>query len=173
MDLVLKMRNLIVFLLVTFSFCVRISAQDALLSAIDSDFQSAIVEPGGEIGQSDSLDCQNRWDHLTIISDSRIDDLLAIHKEECIRKKGIDGYRVQIFQGSMDEAYRVKAKFLSTYPDFPEKSVHVKFLTPDFRVRLGDFRNRSEAINLKYKIITDFPNPFIVEDIIDFPEIGH
>lgn len=172
MNLVLKMRILIVFLLITFFYCGRISAQDALLLPNDSEFQHAVNEPGEVAGQNDSLDCQNRWNHLTIISDSRIDDLLAIHKEECLRKKGIDGYRVQIFQGSMDEAYRVKARFLSTYPDFPEKNVHVKFLTPDFRVRIGDFRNRSQAINLKYKIITDFPNPFIVEDIIEFPEIG-
>lgn len=172
MNLVLKMRNLIVFLLLFFSFCVSISAQDALLFTNDSEIQKIVNQPFDDALKVDTINSQKRWNHLTIISDSRIEDLLAIHKEESIRKKGIDGYRVQIFQGTMDEAYRVKAKFLSMYPEFPENNVHVKFLTPDFRVRIGDFRNRSQAICLKYKIITDFPNPFIVEDIIDFPEIG-
>lgn len=172
MNLVLEMRYLIVFILVTFSFCVRVSAQDALLLSNNSEIERVESQVNAVAKLGDSISRQNRWDHLTIISDSRIDDLLAIHKEENLRKKGIDGYRVQIFQGTMDDAYRMKAKFLSLYPEFPEKNVHVKFLTPDFRVRIGDFRNRSEAINLKYKIITDFPNPFIVEDIIEFPEIG-
>lgn len=108
------------------------------------------------------------WDHLTINSDSRINKLLEIKKEESSRKGGLDGFRIQIFQGSKDEAYRVKSRFLSNYPDY---KVYVLFQTPDFKVRIGDFRERSEAIQLKYIIINDFPNPLIVDDLINFPEL--
>lgn len=108
------------------------------------------------------------WSHLTINSDSDIEELLSIQKEESIRKGGIDGYRVQIYQGNKDEAYQIKSRFLSFYPNL---SVYVLFQTPDFKVRIGDFRTRSEAIRLKYEIKNKFPNPFIVEDIINFPEL--
>jgi hypothetical protein len=95
------------------------------------------------------------WDHLTIYSES-------------IRKGGIDGFRLQLFQGSKDEAYQIKSNFLKKYPNY---QVYVLFQTPDFKVRVGDFRNRTETIHLKYSIEKDFPNPFIVEDVINFPEL--
>jgi hypothetical protein len=108
------------------------------------------------------------WDHLTIISDSRIKDILEIQREESIRKRGFDGYRVQLYQGTKDGADKVKAKFLSLYPDH---RVYDPFITPDFRVKVGDFRTRSEAISFKYKLIKDFPNPYIVVDVINFPDL--
>ena len=119
--------------------------------------------------KSESDPLQKEWDHLTIISDSRINKLIEIQKEESSRKGTIDGYRVQIYQGTKkDYAYQLKSSFLAKYPDY---KVYVLFQTPDFRVRIGDFRNRSEAIKLKYLIEKDFPNPFIVEDNINFPEL--
>ncbi|MBN1926093.1 MAG: SPOR domain-containing protein [Prolixibacteraceae bacterium] len=107
-------------------------------------------------------------EHLTIISDSRIDSLLKIHREENIRKGGIDGYRVQIFQGTKDNAYQMKSRFIARYDDI---KVYVLFQSPDFRVRIGDFRNRSEAIKLKYLLEDDFPDAhiFIVDDVINSP----
>jgi hypothetical protein len=105
-------------------------------------------------------------EHLTIISDSRIDSLLKIHRGENIRKGGIDGYRVQIFQGDKDNAYQMKSRFIAKYDSI---KVYVLFQSPDFKVRLGDFRNRSEAIKLKYQIEEDFPDAyiFIVDDIVN------
>lgn len=112
------------------------------------------------------------WDHLTIISDKRINDLLDIQREESIRKGGIDGFRVQIYQGrSLEEAEKIKARFLLQYPDFAADRVYIRFPSPDFRVRVGDFRTRSEAIHMKYKIARNFPNPYIVDDVINFPEL--
>lgn len=109
------------------------------------------------------------WDHLTINSDSRINKLLEIKKEESIRKGGIDGYRLQIYQGTKKEAYRVKARFLSMYPTY---NVELDFDTPpDFRVRVGDFRSKSEVVKLKYLVEKDFPNPLIVPDVINFPRL--
>jgi hypothetical protein len=75
---------------------------------------------------------------------------------------------VQIYQGEKDRAYDFKSVFLRKYPDY---KVYVLFKTPDFRVRVGDFRTRSEAIKLKYLIEKDFPNSFIVEDFINFPAL--
>jgi hypothetical protein len=122
---------------------------------------------------SDSLfvtsdDDEGEWAHLTINSDKRINKLLEISKEENKRQEGMSGYRVQIYQGEKDRAYDFKSEFLRKYPEY---KVYVLFKTPDFRVRIGDFRTRSEAIKLKNLIEKDFPNSFIVEDFINFPEL--
>lgn len=116
---------------------------------------------------SDSI--QGNWSHLTINSDSRINKLMDIATEESHRKEGIDGYRVQIFKGDKNNADRIRAEFLKAYPDF---DVYLIFQTPDFRVRIGDFRTRSEAIRLKHQIERDFPNPIIVDDVINFPRLN-
>lgn len=110
--------------------------------------------------------------HLTINSDKRINKLLEIRKEESLRKKGldmvvgIDGYRVQIFQGTNSDADRIRSRFISKYPEYESQKL---FPSPDFVVRVGNFRDRSEAIHLQYLIEKDFPNSLIVEDVIHFP----
>jgi hypothetical protein len=114
-------------------------------------------------------DPDKSWDkHLIINSDYRVDTLIQIHREESIRKGGIDGFRVQIFQGTKDAAYQAKAKFISTYENV---KVYVLFQSPDFKVRVGDFRTKSEAIKLKYLIKNEFPAGYIIENIISLPEL--
>jgi hypothetical protein len=119
---------------------------------------------------SSQQDTDDQWaKHLIINSDSRVDTLIQIQREESIRKGGFDGFRIQIFQGTKDAAYQVKAKFISTYENI---KVYVLFQSPDFKVRVGDFRTRSDAIKLKYLIKNEFPAGYIVDDLINFPELG-
>jgi hypothetical protein len=107
-------------------------------------------------------------DHLTIISDSKLDTLLQVYSNERNRKGTIEGYRVQIFTGKKDDAYNLKSRFLAKYPDY---EVHIRFISPDFYVRVGDCRSRSEAIKLKFIIQKEYPDPFIVEDLIELPKL--
>jgi hypothetical protein len=114
-------------------------------------------------------DEKNTGKHLIINSDSRVDTLIQIHREENIRKGGIDGFRIQIFQGTKDAAYQVKARFISNFENI---KVYVLFQAPDFKVRVGDFRTKSEAIKLNHLIKNEFPAGYIVDDIINFPELS-
>jgi hypothetical protein len=163
------MRTVFSILFVFFISILSVSGQEHYnyTPGSDNDYDTVYVS------QFDTIDIQNvlnkgDWGHLSINADERIADLLDIQKEISIRKRGIDGYRVQLFQGSKDEAFRIKAEFMKKYPDC---KVYILFRTPDFRVRAGDFRTRSEAIKLKYTVEKNFPNPLIVEDIINFPDL--
>ncbi|MDA3816248.1 MAG: SPOR domain-containing protein [Prolixibacteraceae bacterium] len=153
---------------VAFVSIVTVSAQNPYQNelSVHADDSISTVKNDSLFMASGTLD--GEWSHLTINSDKRINKLLEISEEENKRRGGISGYRVQIFQGEKDEAYSYKSEFLKGYPDY---KVYVLFKTPDFRVRVGDFRSRSETIKLKYLIEKDFPNSFIVEDFINFPEL--
>jgi hypothetical protein len=109
---------------------------------------------------------------LPIRQDSRITDLLIRHSQLNQKKKGIDGYRLEIFFGSdnkaREKATRVKNEFNLIYPTIP---AYVSFQTPNFKVRVGDFRNKSEALKTKAAIGAKYPNAFIVKDNIRFPEL--
>lgn len=107
---------------------------------------------------------------LQVNRDPRLDKMLNWHIEKNLEREGMDGYRVEIFFSSnldaKEKALETKVKFLSEYPDY---TVHVKFIAPNFRVRVGDFRTKNEAWKLYKKIQKDYPAAFIVPDVIDFP----
>ncbi len=109
---------------------------------------------------------------LNIRQDPRIDDLLNLHKQQNRWKNTMKGFRLQIFAtsgtGAREEAESVKARFLSEYMDY---GVYVTFQSPDWKVRVGDFRNKSEALKLKEEVKRMFPNAFIVPDDINFPKL--
>jgi hypothetical protein len=120
---------------------------------------------GSNAAQTDPDDSWRK--HLIINSDSRVDTLIQIHREENIRKGGIDGYRVQIFQGTKDAAFQVEAKFKSIYENV---FADTYFQSSFFVVRIGACRTKSEALKLKYRIKNDFSG-WIVDDVIKLPEL--
>ena len=109
---------------------------------------------------------------LPVRQDPRITDLLVRHSQANQRKKGIDGFRLEIFFSSdskaREKAMKVKNEFNLIFPDI---AAYVSFQTPNFKVRVGDFRNKSEALKSKAYIASKYPNAFIVKDMIRFPEL--
>lgn len=100
--------------------------------------------------------------------DSLISKQVRINKA----KPEMKGYRLQLFSGSGNEARQqanaLRAEFLQLYPDI---SAHLVFQQPNFKVRIGDLRTEMEAIRLKKEIEYDFPNGFVVRDMIELPAI--
>ena len=82
--------------------------------------------------------------------------------------KGVPGYRIRIFSesglGAKEEQQRVRARFLSQYPDI---DAYYRYDEPYFKVYVGDCRTRSEALKLYDRIKRRFPNPILVEDYIN------
>ncbi len=109
---------------------------------------------------------------LPIRQDPRITDLLVRQSQINQHRRGIDGFRLEIFFSSdkkaREQSTRVKNEFNLIYPEIP---VYVTFQTPNFKVRIGDFRNKSEALKAKATIVSKYPNAFIVKDMIRFPEL--
>ena len=101
-----------------------------------------------------------------------LDKMLSWHIENNRIKNKIDGYRVEIFFSSefnaKEKALQVKQEFREIYPNSTD-SVHVKYISPNFRVRVGDFRSKNEALKLHRDIKNTYRVAFIVADAIDFP----
>ena len=83
------------------------------------------------------------------------------------RISGVPGYRIRIYSesglGAKDEQQRIRAKFLSLYPD---TDAYYRYDEPYFKVYVGDCRTRSEALKLFDRVKRNFPNPILVEDYI-------
>lgn len=106
---------------------------------------------------------------IHITQSERMEDLILTHIEMNKRAEGIEGFRVQLFSGggnkAREEALEVKGKVLSNWPD---EKVYVEYSAPFWRVRVGSFRHKHEALPLMKKLNEEFPSSYIVR-VNDIP----
>ncbi|MDP4184035.1 MAG: SPOR domain-containing protein [Bacteroidota bacterium] len=113
---------------------------------------------------------QPRKSNLTIRQDPRIDSLLNRHirQNQKTHVSG-SGYRIQIYTasgaGAREKAINIKTQVLT---DDPDMDVYVQFTSPDWKVRIGNFRSRSDAMRVKQELNSKYPNSFIVPDHIEY-----
>jgi hypothetical protein len=109
---------------------------------------------------------------LQISQDPRLENLLQRHITNNKKRDGMNGYRIQIFFGSgrtaRIDANETKAKFLSYFPD---TKAHILYQSPFYKVRVGDFRTKNEALKFFRSVQHRFPNAYIITDIIEFPKL--
>lgn len=74
------------------------------------------------------------------------------------------GFRVQIYLGSnRNEAYAEQARFSRLFKDI---DTYITYEEPNYRVKVGDFRSRSEAQRLMEGLKHQFSNVFIFTETI-------
>jgi hypothetical protein len=127
---------------------------------------------------AESLSAQQRYNELvdstlSIQRDARLDSLVMRHIRLNKQKDGLDGYRVQLFSGSgttaREEANDLRAEFMGNHPDIP---AYLLYQTPNFKVRVGDFRTELEAMYLQRELAYQYPGGFVVRDEIKFPQLA-
>lgn len=118
---------------------------------------------------------QNEYRHLidsivSVNADLRLDSLVSKHIRVNKLKDGIDGYRVQLYSGSGNDARQaandMRAEFLTLYPNIP---AYLVYQSPNFKVRVGDYRTELEAIRTQRELVYLYPQGFVVRDVIKFP----
>lgn len=77
----------------------------------------------------------------------------------------VDGYRIQIYSGSgiasKAEAMAAQTRFETLYPS---ERAYVIYSAPFWRVRVGNYRFRSEAMKLLSSLRSTFPGSYMVRD---------
>ena len=101
-----------------------------------------------------------------VFSSPMLDSLLVINQKINSNQASIDGYRIQIYSGSgsqsKKEALEKRNKMLELFPAI--NNVYVVYNAPFWRVRVGNYRDRSEAMVLLNKIKVHFPGSYTVRD---------
>ncbi|HEY3389915.1 MAG TPA: SPOR domain-containing protein [Prolixibacteraceae bacterium] len=124
------------------------------------------------VDQQNAPDSLMIWDKLNIQCDPKIIDLLKQEAAQNKKNGTISGFRLQLYFGSGEKAHaqaiKIKTEFLSSNPDV---KTYLLFRSPDFIVRVGNFRTKSEALKMQKAILSQYPNAFIVADDIAFPDL--
>ncbi len=104
---------------------------------------------------------------LSIHYDSGVEELIERYKKSNYGNPGIDGFRVQIFTGAGNDSKEKAEKALQEFSSsFPDAVGYLTYQQPNFKVRCGDFRSKSEARKLMKKISYQYPGSYIVKDNI-------
>jgi hypothetical protein len=86
---------------------------------------------------------------------------------------GMPGFRIQIYNSSTrnarEESSKAMADFISKFPDITPYALYAQ--PGYFKIRVGDFRTKTEAIKLFLIISKVFPDSYIVPDFINFPDL--
>jgi hypothetical protein len=117
---------------------------------------------------------------LKIIQDPAIDTLINryilgsknIYKEN--GRYGMEGFRIQIYSSSnrnaREESNKARAEFMIKFPDIVSYPLYAE--PGYFKIRAGDFRTKTEATKLLLLVRKEFPEAYLVPDIINFPDLN-
>lgn len=105
-----------------------------------------------------------------ISQDQRIDLLLEAHRANNRQQRGMQGFRIQIYTDSGNRSKlrtdRAKAEFDERFPGLRS---YISYDEPNYKIRIGDFRSRIDAMKILQRISSQYPGAFIVVDRINFP----
>ena len=118
---------------------------------------------------------------LNIIQNPSIDTLIdryILANENISRNNngqyGMEGFRIQIYSSSnrnaREESNKARAAFISKFPDIASYQLYAE--PGYFKIRAGDFRTKTEATKLFLLVSKEFPNAYLVPDIINFPDLN-
>jgi hypothetical protein len=106
-----------------------------------------------------------------IIQDDRVGLLVQKHIQINQALNSMPGFRIQVFSES---GINSKTKAQDVYDEFqsrfPEKEVYLTFKSPNYRVRIGNFRTKLDAQRFLIELTADYPNAFIIADEINLPQ---
>jgi hypothetical protein len=109
---------------------------------------------------------------VQVIRDDRVDLLVSKDVQINQNMQGFEGYRIQIFfdsgNNSKTKAQSIFDAFMAKYPGV---GAYLTFKAPNYKVRVGDFRTKLDARRFLNEIILEYPNAWIIEDLINFPKV--
>lgn len=149
--------------------CIILSWIINLGSAAQGKHTTGVLPIMAELQQKDS----NGF--VQIIQDKRIDSLLYKFLTTNKRKQSVPGFRLRIFSANNQENGRKGAtdamtKFIDKFSGLGEEVYRV-YESPDWKVYIGNFRTRSDAIKIKKQIESVFTNNLIVVSEIDYTKL--
>ncbi len=111
---------------------------------------------------------------LTIEEDPAIDSLVNRYILYNARIKGMEGFRIQVYNSSdknaREESGKIRAEFMSKFPDLVS---YASFERPGYyKIRAGDYRSRVEGTRYLLMVRRVFPDAILVPDIINFPDLN-
>ncbi|WP_169503573.1 SPOR domain-containing protein [Butyricimonas synergistica] len=111
---------------------------------------------------------------VTLHGDPKIEQLLKLQLSINKKEQAFQGYRIQILSSS---SYNVNIDTLKSYTrrfeeEFPDIRAYLQYTDPDFKIRVGNFRTRIEAIPALKRIRKKYAGAYPVKTTIYLHELN-
>ncbi len=117
------------------------------------------------LGFSQTDTTYNAEGEIISVNQKGIDELVAKYKAILKNTRGIEGWRIQVkFKAKREDILPYKIRFINLYPDIPAQ---ITFDSPYYKLTVGNFRTRNEALKIKHKISKKFPGAHPIPCVID------
>lgn len=124
--------------------------------------------PMAVFGQTWTTD-SNADSTVVITRPSNFSDVVRKQQRDNRLRPTMPGYRVQIYFGvNRPKAAEVKLDFTQRFPDV---AAYLTYQQPNYKVRVGDFVNRFEALRFMKQVEGIYPTVFVVPDDVKLPEL--
>ena len=149
-------------------------AQDIVVPQGYQIVDSVIVRPSAQmdtslVGKDIFRVLDGREATVTVQQPESIRAGMSKHIEDN-KSETISGYRVRIYfdnkQNARAASEEAQKRFEALHPGI---FAYRSFTSPFFKVTVGDFRTRSEAIKLLQERSSEFPTAFVVKENINYP----
>jgi len=112
-------------------------------------------------------------DTVIIHGDARVDmfvnEEIAVNKRTANMTSGglYKGYRLQVLSTrSREDAFKLKAWFMQNEPG---QKAYLLFQSPYFKVRIGNFLTKSDALDFKKELSRIYAQPvYLVDDAVEY-----
>ena len=103
--------------------------------------------------------------YVNIKGAPEINALVQLHTTINKNQQYISGFRIQIFSGSsydhpIEDLQLFKENFEKDFPNIP---AYLNYIDPDFKIRVGNFRNRLDCIPTLKRIRRRYPSCYAVK----------
>jgi hypothetical protein len=84
--------------------------------------------------------------------------------------KKLQGYRIRVFYDNSPQA-RTRSESVAAYVrnQFPNIGVYRTFESPNYKVTVGDFRTKDEALKIYMILKNIYPTAYIIKENINYP----
>ena len=93
----------------------------------------------------------------------KIDNLIAQKRSFNQNNKTTIVYKIQLYNGSESQAYKIRSNFQSSYPEYKTKII---YKSPEWKTQVGDFETRLEADRVLLIIKEKFSGAIVLEENI-------
>lgn len=85
-------------------------------------------------------------------------------------EKKLQGYRIRVFYDNSPQARtRSESVEASLQNQFPQHGVYRSFESPNYKVTVGDFRSKDEALKVFMILKNVYPTAYIIKETINYP----
>lgn len=154
------MRRFLVILILAFLPCLTIRAQEYRVengsAQVDSTLMGrsilSVLGPGVTVNQSRTMR-------------SALDSYVSNNAA-----KKLSGFRIRVyFDNGQSARTRSEAIARSISNAFPGIGVYRTFESPNFKVCVGDFRTKDEALKVYHSLKATYPTAIILKETINYP----